>query len=481
VIGIAKLRVRVEPEGECASAFWNALRTQSGDQFLERFWRRFDEQIEPNDQILNQLSEQLSKERRECGADESGMQSPFEELGNCFGIEILERDLEEQAGDDIKCHLQEMSWDGGRADEFDNQFAKNLTYLFGRYSKYESISTLWMIGGQRNFLRLASFKFAESIGIKFKSESSYNLDIIDRIGRQCEWWWPFDSVVIACERSASVRWDDAHRLHCENGPAIEYADGVKLFFWHGVRVPSHWVMNRSHLDPKEVIQNEGKQGVAGANIVGWSKMLSVLDYRVIEDSGSDSIGQLIELTFPGLRKSGRFLKAVCPQGGVIVEGVPRVSDIDNLPIETAIAAQAWRIGEPQSEYHHRPRQGKVTIIQLDTLPQDMETKPVEKIAEGWIVSRSEGGNHHILTGGDVIERTDNVPIGMKVLYALLDQPASLIRDAAGLHERYDLDPGVYCLRIARECNPFAYATRSAFGTPAADWTPEARETGEAIL
>lgn len=81
-------------------------------------------------------------------------------------------------------------------------------------------------------------------------------------------------------------------------------------------------------------------------------MLSVLKAKVINDSGSPDIGQLIELNLPGLREPGRFLKAECPRNGTIVEGVPRISDIDGLPIETALHAQAWRIGDPLSEYQH---------------------------------------------------------------------------------------------------------------------------------
>lgn len=84
-------------------------------------------------------------------------------------------------------------------------------------------------------------------------------------------------------------------------------------------------------------------------------MLSVLNQRIINDSGDEDIGSLIELTLPGLDEPGRFLKARCPRNGLIVEGVPRVSDIDGLPIETALAAQAWRIGDPQSEYQHPPQ------------------------------------------------------------------------------------------------------------------------------
>lgn len=72
-------------------------------------------------------------------------------------------------------------------------------------------------------------------------------------------------------------------------------------------------------------------------------MLPVLKAKVINDSGNGDIGQLIELTLPGLPEPGRFLKAECPRNGIIVEGVPRISDIDGLPIDTALAAQAWRI------------------------------------------------------------------------------------------------------------------------------------------
>ena len=123
--------------------------------------------------------------------------------------------------------------------------------------------------------------------------------------------------------------------------------------WHGTRVPAHWIEDRDTLDPAEVIRAENvEQRAVGASIVGWPKMLKVLEARVVDDSGNQDIGQLIELTLPGLPDPGRFLKARCPRNGLIVEGVPYTSDIDGLPIETALAAQAWRIGDPQSEYIH---------------------------------------------------------------------------------------------------------------------------------
>jgi hypothetical protein len=150
-----------------------------------------------------------------------------------------------------------------------------------------------------------------------------------------------------------IHTDDAGLPHCETGPSHRWRDGWSLYHWHGVAVPAHWIENSKTLDPAEVIAATNvEQRAAGGAIVGWPRMLSVLNERVINDSGNDDVGKLIELTLPGLNEAGRFLKAVCPRNGLIVEGVPRVSDIDGLPINTAIAAQAWRLGDPQSEYQH---------------------------------------------------------------------------------------------------------------------------------
>lgn len=104
-------------------------------------------------------------------------------------------------------------------------------------------------------------------------------------------------------------------------------------------------------------------------------------------------------------------------------------------------------------------QGEITIIKIDALPENMETTPVGRCAAGHIISHSENGNHHILTGGEVMERTDNVPAGMQIIYALLDAPASLVQDAPVPHGGYDLDPGIYCFKISREFDPFAEQAR----------------------
>lgn len=105
-------------------------------------------------------------------------------------------------------------------------------------------------------------------------------------------------------------------------------------------------------------------------------------------------------------------------------------------------------------------QGEITIIKLDALPAGLKTKSVQRNNRGAIISHSENGNHHVLTGdGDVMERENDVPSGMQILYAILDKPEALVQDAPTPHGGYDLDAGIYEFRIAREYDAFSEQAR----------------------
>lgn len=99
-------------------------------------------------------------------------------------------------------------------------------------------------------------------------------------------------------------------------------------------------------------------------------------------------------------------------------------------------------------------QGECIIRRIDALPAGMETTSVDRVESGFIISHSEQGHHHILTGGDVMERVDNIPPGMQKFYAILDDPQQFIQDAANPHGGYELPAGIYEIRISREFNPF---------------------------
>jgi len=104
-------------------------------------------------------------------------------------------------------------------------------------------------------------------------------------------------------------------------------------------------------------------------------------------------------------------------------------------------------------------QGEVIIKRIDALPEGMTAKPVMRSANGYIISHSEQGHHHVLLDGEVMERTDKVPDGMRILYAIVKEPTSFIQDAPTPHEGYVLPAGIYQFKIAREYNPFTEQAR----------------------
>ena len=104
------------------------------------------------------------------------------------------------------------------------------------------------------------------------------------------------------------------------------------------------------------------------------------------------------------------------------------------------------------------QQGEVRLRRIDAVPVGVETKAVKRGPQGYVISHSENGNHHLLTGGDVIERVQ-VPAGMQFFYAILDAPQQLIQDAQNPHEGYDLPAGIYEFRISRAFDSFSEQAR----------------------
>lgn len=106
------------------------------------------------------------------------------------------------------------------------------------------------------------------------------------------------------------------------------------------------------------------------------------------------------------------------------------------------------------------RQGEVRIEPIAAVPV-CETRPV--IAKGGviIVGESESHHHHVLdaAGVTVMERTTDVPEGMRILYAIVEQPTKLRQTAGNPHGEHVIAPGRYAVHIKREFNPFLEQAR----------------------
>lgn len=108
-------------------------------------------------------------------------------------------------------------------------------------------------------------------------------------------------------------------------------------------------------------------------------------------------------------------------------------------------------------------QGEVRIYKLDRLPPGLSRAQIEHAGGLPIISHSERGHHHVLTGDcDLLEGPDVLP-GMKVFYAILKSPGGLFQDAPEPHGEYNFAPGdIIKFEMDIDFNPFSdKARRSA--------------------
>ncbi|MGV7681630.1 DUF6745 domain-containing protein [Mycobacterium kansasii] len=60
------------------------------------------------------------------------------------------------------------------------------------------------------------------------------------------YWWANRDFVMVCDTPATLHVESAggqHRLHCETGPAVAWADGWGIYMWHGTKVPADLIQN----------------------------------------------------------------------------------------------------------------------------------------------------------------------------------------------------------------------------------------------
>lgn len=107
-------------------------------------------------------------------------------------------------------------------------------------------------------------------------------------------------------------------------------------------------------------------------------------------------------------------------------------------------------------------QGELRIYKVDSLPENIgDIRPEQNDDGAFILSHSEKGHHHVIGGDvDVIEHTENVKIGntslgMRTLYAIVNEPTAVHQTAGNPHPDIMLDEGLYVIRTDLEYNPFA--------------------------
>lgn len=106
------------------------------------------------------------------------------------------------------------------------------------------------------------------------------------------------------------------------------------------------------------------------------------------------------------------------------------------------------------------RQGEVRMELISSIPE-CQTTALKAVDGAFIVGESESHHHHVLEdvgGVTVLDRKD-VPEGMRILYAIVENPTVLKQTTGNPHGSHEVPPGKYSIHIKREFNPFLEQAR----------------------
>ncbi|MEG4027967.1 leucine-rich repeat domain-containing protein [Microcoleus sp. POL8_C6] len=117
--------------------------------------------------------------------------------------------------------------------------------------------------------------YISSLGINLSQKAQEILRCQKLLFEHCGWIFPFEKICFVCDRPRHLRFDSQNRLHAEAEPAIEFADGWKIYFYHGVRLPeqygqlhpnqwqSQWLLTEINAEVRRVLI----QGIGYARII----------------------------------------------------------------------------------------------------------------------------------------------------------------------------------------------------------------------
>mgnify|MGYP006980371243 CR=1 FL=1 len=243
-----------------------------------------------------------------------------------------------QVGDQVRAQVGAQVWDQVWDQVRDQVWDQVGVVTKDGFSNY-GVSSLWS-----EFTALVTF-FRDVCGWG-NAEILGTFEINEALVSSVGWTWWHQNVLALSDRPKSIKRDNNNRLHCENGPSIEYRDGWSLWHWHGVSIPKEWVLDKSCITPEIALTWKNiEQRRAACEILGWKHILAALNARVI-DADEDEVGTLLEADIPdsGLE---RFLKVKCGTGREFVLPVPR-------EMQTAVQANLWTYGIDATVHSYLP-------------------------------------------------------------------------------------------------------------------------------
>jgi len=172
------------------------------------------------------------------------VRSPFE-------AQIVANELIVNDDDDAKLN----AWNFVENDEW----VKNIIGNKSRTKDYKFVATHnYGYGSNETFWVHFYHFFKEQCGIEYPEKSQRGLEIFDKVSQCSGWHYIFDKCAIICDRPVALKMEN-RVMHCEDGPAIEYADGVKIYVIEGHVLNEQIVMAPETLTLEQIDNEENAE------------------------------------------------------------------------------------------------------------------------------------------------------------------------------------------------------------------------------
>ena len=77
------------------------------------------------------------------------------------------------------------------------------------------------------------------------------LSALSEVAQSAGLWWPYAHAVVVSDRPSEIHLNARHLPHREDGAAIVFRDGWKVYAWNGKAVPERWIMETESIPPGE--------------------------------------------------------------------------------------------------------------------------------------------------------------------------------------------------------------------------------------
>ena len=153
------------------------------------------------------------------------------------------------------------------------------------------------------------------------------------------WHYLDEDHVLLSERPTKLGRDNDGRVHCEDGPAVVYPDGLSMWLWHGVTVPQVVIEAPEALDVRQALDETNVEVrrvmLTRIGAERLSKELTVVEL----DQDIDGTGMPRRLFSLDEIDDRKFVAYHCPSTGREYPAQPVPSEVN-----TCGEAVAWRFG-----------------------------------------------------------------------------------------------------------------------------------------